>query len=233
MTGSGKHPLSAADFSRIDEKPDPFFYNTPRLVTHIDDDACAALSAYYADILEDGDRILDLMSSCVSHLPVTLKPGKVVGHGMNAIELAANPELDRFFLQDLNASPALPLEESAFDACLIAVSVQYLIDPVGVFAEIGRILRPGGKVAVSYSNRMFPTKAVAIWRALDDTSHSRLIADYLENTALFSDISVSDISPHPGRTDPLYIVTAQRCQGAALQDEERGRDHNRIPHKHP
>lgn len=210
MTGPGKHPFSAEDFSRIDETPDPFFYSTPRLVTHIDDDACAALTAYYADILKDGDRILDLMSSCVSHLPADLKPEQVVGHGMNAAELAANPQLDRFFLQDLNTTQVLPLEESAFDACLIAVSVQYLIDPVGVFAEIGRILRPGGKVAVSYSNRMFPTKAVAIWRALDDAGHGRLIADYLDNTALFGGISVSDISPRPGRTDPLYVVTAQR-----------------------
>jgi len=210
MTDSGKHPFSAADFSRIDETPDPFFYRTPRLVTHIDDDACAALTAYYADILKDGDRILDLMSSCVSHLPADLKPELVVGHGMNATELAANPQLDRFFLQDLNTTPVLPLTEAAFDACLIAVSVQYLIDPVGVFAEIGRILRPGGKVAVSYSNRMLPTKAVAIWRALDDTGHGRLIAGYLENTALFDGISVDDISPRPGRTDPLYIVTAQR-----------------------
>ena len=210
MTGPGKRPFSAADFSRIDEKPDPFFYSTPRLVTHIDEPACAALSAYYADILQDGDRILDLMSSWVSHLPATLKPGKVVGHGMNAAELAANPLLDTFFLQDLNTSPALPLEESAFDACLIAVSVQYLVDPVAVFAEIGRVLRPGGRVAVSYSNRMFPTKAVAIWRALDNTGHGRLVAKYLESTALFGSISVSDISPRPGRTDPLYIVTAQR-----------------------
>jgi len=97
MTDSGKHPFSAADFSRIDETSDPFFYRTPRLVTHIDDDACAALTAYYADILKDGDRILDLMSSCVSHLPADLKPELVVGHGMNATELAANPQLDRFF----------------------------------------------------------------------------------------------------------------------------------------
>ena len=209
-TESGRRLFADTDFARIDEMPDELFYTTPRLVTHIDADACAALSAFYAEILQDGDRILDLMSSCVSHLPTALAPGRVVGHGMNATELRANAQLDEFFVQNLNKAPALPLEDASFDACLIAVSVQYLVDPVAVFTEIGRVLRAGGHVAISYSNRMFPTKAVSIWRGMDNAGHGRLVGDYLNVSHLFRDISVSDISPRPGQTDPLFVVTARR-----------------------
>lgn len=209
MTDSRRGPFTDADFARVDEMPDELFYSTPRLVTHIDEAACAALSAFYADHLKDGDRILDLMSSCVSHLPTALSPGRVVGHGMNTTELAANPQLDDYFLQNLNKAPELPLEAASFDACLIAVSVQYLVNPVAVFTEIGRILRPGGLVAVSFSNRMFPTKAVSNWRITGDDGHGRLVADYIDSTQRFADATIADISPRPGRTDPLYVVSAR------------------------
>lgn len=201
---------TAEDFNRVDEMPDELFYSMPRLVTHIDDPACAALAAYYAEILQDGDRILDLMSSCVSHLPTALVPGRVVGHGMNSIELEANPQLDTFFVQNLNRDPALPLEDASFDACLMAVSVQYLTEPVAVFNEIARVLRPGGVVAVSFSNRMFPTKAVSMWRRAGDADHGGLVADYIDKTDRFADVTVADISPLPGRSDPLFVVSACR-----------------------
>ena len=209
MTDSGASPFAAAPFARQDETPDEMFYSMPRLVTHIDDDACAALTSYYDGILKDGDRILDLMSSCVSHLPATLKPGRVVGHGMNMTELAANPQLDEFFAQNLNRDPGLSFGDNIYDACLIAVSVQYLVDPVTVFSEIGRILKPSGTVVVSFSNRMFPTKAVAIWRQTDDEKHGDLVAGYLRQTGCFGDVETKDISPRPGLSDPLFIVAAR------------------------
>lgn len=210
MTDHDDTRFSSADFRRVDEKPDELFYSMPRLVTHIDDAACAALSAFYETHLRDGDRILDLMSSCVSHLPSSLRPAKVVGHGMNMTELAANPQLDDYVVQNLNKEPELPFEEASFDACLIAVSVQYLVNPLAVFDDVARVLRPGGLIAVSFSNRMFPTKAVAIWRATGDAGHGRLVADYLNDTRKFEDTAIDNISPQPGRTDPLFIVTARR-----------------------
>lgn len=202
--------FTAEDFNRVDEMPDELFYSMPRLVTHIDDPACAALAAHYAEILQDGDRILDLMSSCVSHLPTALVPGRVVGHGMNSIELKANPQLDTFFVQNLNRDPALPLEDVSLDACLMALSVQYLIDPVAVFSEIARVLRPGGVVAVSFSNRMFPTKAVSIWRRAGDADHGKLVANYIAKTDRFADVTIADISPRPEQSDPLFVVSARK-----------------------
>ena len=69
---------------------DAGFYRQARLVTHIDDATIAALTDFYAEFLPPGSRVLDLMSSWVSHLPEE-EYGRVAGLGMNAEELAANP----------------------------------------------------------------------------------------------------------------------------------------------
>ena len=197
-------------FIRLDDTSDELFYQTPRFVTHIDDPACAALTDYYATHLQNGDRILDLMSSCVSHLPHDLSPRTVIGHGMNAEELSANPQLDDYFIQNLNKSPGLPFERDSFDACLIAVSVQYLTDPVRVFSEISRVLSLSGRLIVSFSNRMFPTKAVAIWRSLDDVGHQNYVAVCMKQSGKFSAVEMADLSPGSRFGDPLLAVAGQK-----------------------
>lgn len=202
--------LGAAHFQRIDESDDRLFYGTPRLVTHIDDPACAALVAYYGRTFPAGGAILDLMSSWVSHLPDDILYGSVIGLGMNAVELDANPRLSGRVLHDLNADPALPFADTSFDACAIAVSVQYLTQPIAVFAEIARVLRPGAVCAVSFSNRMFPTKAVAVWRAVGDRDHARLVGHYFVEAGGFDEPEFENISPNPGMSDPLYVVSARR-----------------------
>ena len=176
-------------FERVDEGDDSAFYVPVRLVTHIDDGAIAALSAFYGSVLPEGGAVLDLMSSWVSHLPGDLALGEVVGHGMNPAELAANPRLTRHFVQDLNCDPALPLADASLDAALCCVSVQYLQRPVEVFAEVRRVLKPRSLFIVSYSNRCFPTKAVAIWRMLDLRGHADLIGEYLRRAG-FTDLAV-------------------------------------------
>ena len=202
--------LVPAHFARIDESPDTDFYTMPRMVAHIDDPARAALAAYFAANLPAGGRIFDMMSSCVSHLPAEAGYATVVGLGLNAAELAANPQLDAALVQDVNALPRLPFRDHAFDACVLSVSVQYLIRPIEIFAEIARVLVPGAACHVSFSNRMFPTKAVAVWRALDEGDHARLIGHYFVETGLFEAPRLADISPAPGRSDPLFVVAAAR-----------------------
>ena len=165
----------------------------------------AALTACYRELLRPGADVLDLMSSWVSHLPDDVPLGEVVGHGMNAAELAANPRLTRSFVQDLNADPVLPLGDASFDAALCCVGVQYLQRPVEVFAEVRRCLRPGGNFAVSYSNRCFPTKAVAIWRSLDMAGQARLIALYMERAG-FASVDTRVLADG-SRGDPLVVVT--------------------------
>jgi len=206
MDDAAELQLPPRAFDKQDGGSDLAFYAPARLVTHIDDGAITALSGYYAALLKPGQRVLDLMSSWVSHLPDDLDL-EVVGHGMNAEELAANPRLDRWFVQDLNQDPDLLERDAAFDAVLICVGVQYLQRPLAVLREVRRVLQPGGVVVASYSNRCFPTKAVAVWRALDMDGQAALIRRYFD-TAGFHDIEAMVLAD--GRSsDPLIAVVAR------------------------
>jgi len=196
--------LPAGAFAKADPSPDTRFYAQARLVTHIDDAAIAAVTALYRQLLPAGGVVLDLMSSWVSHLPDDVAYAEVIGHGMNASELAANPRLDRRFTQDLNADPVLPLSPASVDAACMCVSIQYLQRPAEVFASLASVLRPGAPVVITFSNRCFPTKAVAIWQALDGPDQCRLVELYL-NRAGFQ--SVESRTLRDGRrSDPLWAV---------------------------
>ena len=194
-------------FAKEDASDDAAFYAEPRLVTHIDDLAIAALTGFYRQALPPGGVILDLMSSWVSHLPPEISYGEVIGHGMNAVELAANPRFTRWFTQDLNRDPKLPLDDASVDAATICVSIQYLEQPVAVLSELARVLRPGGRVVIAYSNRCFPTKAVMIWRMLDARSHARLIARYLDHAG-FGEVEATMLVDGAS-SDPLTVVTGR------------------------
>jgi SAM-dependent methyltransferase len=194
-------------FRRIDESPDALFYDVPRLVTHIDDPAIGAVTQLYREYFPAGGAILDLMSSWVSHLPEEVAYRRVVGLGMNAEELATNPRLHARVVQDLNADPRLPFADAEFDAAGICVSVDYLVRPVEVLRECGRVVRAGGPLVITFSNRCFPTKAIAAWQMLDDAGHQRLVAQFLEAAGNWTRITPLDRSPVRGH-DPLYAVVA-------------------------
>ena len=195
-------------FRRIDAAPDPLFYREPRFVEHIDDGAIAAVTGLYREFFAAGGTVLDLMSSWVSHLPSEIAYAGVTGLGLNAAELARNPRLTARVVHDLNAEPRLPLEAAAFDAAGMCVSVQYLTRPVEVFADIARVLRPRAPLVITYSNRCFPTKAVAIWQALDARGQAAYIAGCLRDAGGWDDLAAFDRSPRGG--DPLYAVVARR-----------------------
>ena len=207
-TSAGRFGTLSQDFfTRADEAPDDEFYRTPRLVEHIDAGAIAAVEHLYRDRIPPGCDVLDLMSSWVSHLPPDVSYGSVTGLGMNADELARNPRLDRRVVHDLNRDPVLPFADESFDAALICVSIQYLTQPVAVLRDLARVVRPGGRAIVTFSNRCFPTKAVAIWRRLDDAGHARLVRDYFVDAGWTS----VNASARAGRGDPLVAVVAERA----------------------
>jgi len=197
--------LDQAAFDKLDRAPDAAFYAQPRFVTHIDDAAVAVVTQAYRELLPANGAVLDVMSSWVSHFPAECEYA-AIGHGMNAEELAANPRLSRWFVQDLNIDPALPLGDDAFDAACLCVSVQYLQRPVEVFREVARVLRPKGRFIVSFSNRCFPTKAVAIWQELSGPDQQRLVAAYMR-AAGFADVATRTSTPPWG--DPVWLVVGE------------------------
>lgn len=203
-------------FERQDETDDALFYREPRFVTHIDDATIDALTAFYRDFLPEGARVLDLMSSWVSHLPAT-EYARVAGLGLNAEELAGNRRLTDHVVHDLNAEPRLPYEDGAFDRAVIAVSVQYLVRPVEVFTDLARVLAPGGAVAVAMSHRCFPTKAILAFRAMPPNDRVRLVGTYLARAG-FVDIAALDRSP--AGADPLWIVTGEAAESASMGDAQ-------------
>lgn len=190
-------------FARTDPSDDALFYSVARKVVHLEPGAIESLRCVYADRFPPGATVLDLMSSWRSHLPDGL--GRVVGLGMNAEEMAANPQLDEWVVHDLNLQPRMPFPDGSFDAVACAVSVQYLVRPFEVFADVARVLAPGGPVVVSFSNRCFPTKAVALWLAADDDEHRLVVRTYLERSGLV------DVTDERVETldDPLFVISGR------------------------
>ena len=212
-------PLQPEQRTKLDASSDTLFYSYPRFVTHVDEGFIDRLTQLYRECLQPNTRILDMMSSHVSHLPEEMEFAHVEGHGMNPEELSRNPRLDHYFVQNLNENPKFPLPDEDFDAVLNCVSVQYLQYPEAVFAEIHRILKPGGIVIISFSNRMFFQKAIAAWREGTEASRVELVKSYFQSVPGFSPPEViAEPSSIPsflqmlgvGGGDPFYAVIARR-----------------------
>ena len=202
-------------FRRVDESDDGLFYTQPRLVVHIDEYAIEAIRTYFSQELPENGLILDLMSSWRSHMPHEPRGRRIVGLGMNEVEMRENAQLDEYMIHDLNREPELPFDDHVFDAVVVTVSVQYMTRPVEVFSEVRRLLKDGGRFHVIYSNRMFPTKAVAVWQSLDDYRRGQLVGAYFVTSGGWDDVTIRDISPEVGHyADPVYVVSGRRAADA-------------------
>ena len=201
-------PFPPGFFDRLDPEPDAGFYVQPRLVTHIDDGAIAAVGELYDELAIHG-RVLDLMSSWVSHFTPP-PPADLVVLGMNSRELNANGAAAEVVVQDLNADPELPFDAATFDHAVCCVSVDYLTRPLDVFAEVAQLLRPGGLFVVTFSNRCFPTKAIRGWLQTDAAGHVKYVRRLFELTGGFGPPCSDLRTPLAGTGDPLYGVWAAK-----------------------
>jgi FKBP-type peptidyl-prolyl cis-trans isomerase 2 len=208
-------------FDRKDVHPDERFYDSPRFVQHIDDTAIEMVRNTYGRFLSGGMRVLDLMSSWQSHIPTNVPLESLSGLGLNMEELKRNRQLTDFTVQNLNVNKILPYANNTFDAVLNTVSVEYLTDPIAIFTEVARVLRPGGHFIVTFSNRWFPPKAVKIWEELHDFERMGLVSEYFMRSGGFTNVNTYSIRglprPHKDKyypdliySDPVYAVWGQK-----------------------
>jgi SAM-dependent methyltransferase len=208
-------------FARADESDDARFYAAPRFVQHLDSAAIGEVTAIYGRILASGARVLDLMSSWVSHLPRDRTDLAVAGLGMNRDELDRNPRLAERVVQDLNATPRVPFNDGEFDAVICTVSVEYLVRPREVFAEIARVLKPGGVFVNTFSERWFPPKVIRLWTELHPFERLGLVLESYRRTGAFRDLRTETVRglPRPAEdkyaatlafSDPIYAVWGMR-----------------------
>ncbi|SMP38963.1 Methyltransferase domain-containing protein [Desulfonatronum zhilinae] len=204
---------------RLDETEDALFYASPRIIGHVDAQAGAFLEQTYADSLSSlpsGAKVLDLMSSVLSHIPEHLDL-HVTGLGLNLEEMEANPRLADRVVHDLNAAPKLPFPDKSFDAVTCSLSIEYLTSPQAVIAECARVLRPGGMLLVGISSRWFPTKAVRMWMDLHEFERIGLVLEYFQTVPALTDLRTVSIrnwwrpedDPHIDQTltsDPVCVV---------------------------
>ena len=203
-------------FRRIDEADDELFYEFPRKVVHIDDGAIETVGQLYGECLPEGGEILDLMSSWRSHLPRNRAFKRVIGLGLNRAEMEDNPALTGYVIHNVNRDPRLPFDDGSFDAAVMTVSVQYLTRPIEVFAETGRVLREGGLFIVTFSNRMFPTKAIELWQVANDSQRLEIVKRYFAESGAFERVEACDRSRRPGPPpDPIWAVAGRRSGSAA------------------
>jgi SAM-dependent methyltransferase len=191
-------------FDRMDASDDAQFYDVPRLVTHIDDGAIAAVGAVYHQLgLHERPPVLDLMSSWISHFRTA--PAQLMALGMNATELARNPQATDWVVHDLNANPVLPFEDDAFAAACCAVSVDYLSRPLEVFDDLVRVLRPGSPFVCTFSNRCFPTKVISGWMRVPQEHRPEIVASYFKLSEGWAAPQIIQ-APNPTGQDPLWAV---------------------------
>lgn len=211
--------LKPQERQKLDDTDDKLFYASPRFVTHVDPGFIQQLTELYRQRLLPNTRVLDLMSSWVSHLPEEMQFEHVEGHGLNAEELARNSQLNHYFVQNLNEILKLPFPDAEFDAVINCVSVQYIQYPEAIFSEIHRVLKPGGVAIISFSHRMFWQKAIQIWRDESEAGRVKLVQGYFTTVPGFTppEVIVSQTKilnflqylGLPGG-DPFYAVIAYR-----------------------
>ncbi|MBM5817561.1 MAG: class I SAM-dependent methyltransferase [Cyanobacteria bacterium K_Offshore_surface_m2_239] len=209
--------LKAAQRRKWDASDDELFYAEPRFVQHLDEAFRQRLTRLYRERLPAEAVVLDLMSSWVSHLPEEVAYASVIGHGLNDKELAANPRLQRHWVQNLNQDQLLPLDDASVDATLIVAGWQYLQYPEAVAAELLRITRPGGQLIVAFSNRMFYTKAPQIWADGGDRDHLAYVTEVLIAQGWPTPTVIAETTRAAGWTglvgakgDPFFAVIATK-----------------------
>tara|TARA_Y100001968_G_scaffold171110_1_gene156519 strand:+ start:568 stop:1233 length:666 start_codon:yes stop_codon:yes gene_type:complete len=208
--------LSNEDRCKIDKNDDQIFYQHPRYVHHLSPSFRDRLTNLYSNYLCNHHVILDLMSSWVSHLPVNIKFKKVIGHGLNESELRSNNRLDSYWVQDLNKTQEMPLEDSSIDIGLIVAGWQYLQYPEKVSLELSRIIKEDSLLIISFTNRAFWTKSPNIWTNSSEEERIEYLNNILSNNRwrvekIFNEKTYDNklFGFYSSASDPFFSVIAR------------------------
>ena len=203
--------------SKLDNNPDELFYFKPKFTHHLDSCFRKRLTSLYQSEIKPNSKVLDLMSSWVSHLPIGIKYKEGVGHGLNNEELKANEALDNYWIQNLNSNQELPFKDNIFDICLIVAGWQYLQYPEFIAKELSRISVNGGKLIISFSNRAFWNKATMIWSESTDFQRIEYISKVLNNNGWKVEKVITESDKKPRimglfsiQNDPFFSVISNK-----------------------
>ena len=209
-------PFTTAELRPADTSNDQLFYIWPKFVQHAGKEAREGLTKFYGCVLPsqgEGD-VLDICSSWTSHYPSGWRGRRCVALGLNPLELLANPSKTDFVVQNLNRIPQLEFVDNSFDLITCSLSVDYLTSPLEQFRELHRVLKPGGRACMAFTNRCYPSKVVPMWlKPFDDYRHCRIVGQYFHYSGGWEDLSVADVSPEgwTGARDPMYVVQARKA----------------------
>lgn len=197
----------AGFFARDDERDDALFWTVPRANSFVDEAGRLTLAALYHELLPENALVLDLMAGWESHISADT-PCTVTGLGLNSAELAANPWLTDYRIHDLNQDPTLPYSDAHFDAVLCAGSIEYVIHPPTLFAEVNRILKVGSPLIISFSERSYAAKALNGWKQLNAAQRVALVGSYFALSGNWGETKTRfKVLPD---SDPLFMVWAQK-----------------------
>ena len=208
--------LSSFDRTKIDSSNDKIFYQHPRYVHHLSDSFRSRLTKLYSEYLCNHHVILELMSSWVSHLPLNVNYKKVIGHGMNEAELISNKRLDKFWIQNLNETQNLPIEDSSVDVGLIVAGWQYLQFPERVSLELSRIIKSSSLLIISFTNRAFWNKSPNIWTYSSEEDRIKYVKNVLLSNGwriekIFNEKTYANkfFGFYRSESDPFFSVVAR------------------------
>jgi ubiquinone/menaquinone biosynthesis C-methylase UbiE len=137
--------------------------------------------------LEAGMRVLDVCCGTgASALPAASavgNGGRVIGVDLseNLLELAQQKAIARqlgnieFLKADMTE---LPFEDECYDAVIIVFGIFFVPDMVGQIGKLWRLVRPGGKLAVTTWGPRFFEPAYTEWKAALSMLAPGLVADF-------------------------------------------------------
>ena len=194
------------DFSREDETSDAEYCQHPEHIENLDTLALSTIEDLFVRLIPKGAEILDLMAGVDSHIPSEIQPARITGVGLDSKGLDENAKLSEKIIHDLNGGKPLPFNDDEFDVALITLSIEYITKPLELFEEVARILKSSGLFIITFSNRMFPPKAVNIWKNTGEQERVALVKKLISLSDRYTVIGDFESSGKPRPKDDRYYM---------------------------